>query len=253
MTAMLDYFTDGEGNSPTLVLIHRGGMLYRMWEPQLGPLAARYHVVAPDLYYPGAWGAFTVERAAEDVLTVFDKLTAGPVVLVGMALGSVVALQIATTHPARVRGMVLGAPRVRVPAGAMRLNRLVMRLLPRRSVETAHVRQGRRALPDLSDAAAAEMGRLGRAGLLAVSRAMEGVDFAGALPALTMPIRVITGADAAETARAAAEVLARRAPAAELHVLPNARHWLNHEQPDAFTQAVIEFVDALPPEPTQTD
>jgi pimeloyl-ACP methyl ester carboxylesterase len=32
--------------------------------------------------------------------------------------------------------------------------------------------------------------------------------------------------------------------------LPGAGQWLNHEQPAAFTQAVIEFVNALPPQET---
>jgi pimeloyl-ACP methyl ester carboxylesterase len=91
------------------------------------------HVIAPDLYYPGKWGDFTVAQAADDVLGLVAELVEWPVVLVGMSLGSAVAMQIAVNAPERVSGMVLGAPRVRVPNGAMRTNRLIMQLLPRKN------------------------------------------------------------------------------------------------------------------------
>ena len=243
---MLDYHVDGDPQNPTLVLIHRGGTLHRMWEPQLEPLSEHYHIIAPDLYYPGKWGDFTIEQAAQDVLAVIAEETTTPVVLVGMALGAAVALQIAATAPERVRGMVLAAPRVHVPNGAMRFNRLLMRLLPRKTVETSHVRQVRKQFPDTSEEAEREMYKLGRPGLLAVSRAMEGLDFSAALPTLTMPIQVITGENSTTTARTAAEVLARRAPQAMLYTLDGAGQWLNQEQPDTFTQVVLEFVNALP-------
>jgi 3-oxoadipate enol-lactonase len=241
----MDYFSDGDVRNPTLVLIHRGGTLHRMWEPQLAPLAERYHVIAPDLYYPGKWGDFTVAQAADDVLGLVAELVEWPVVLVGMSLGSAVAMQIAVNAPERVSGMVLGAPRVRVPNGAMRTNRLIMQLLPRKMVERSHVRSHRSTTDDLSEEAEQDLYRIGRPGLLAASRAMEGIDFSDALPDMTMPIRIVIGQYGSEQARSAATIIARRAPDAHLHMIEDAGNSINLDQPEAFTHAITEFVDSL--------
>ncbi|MEO0562683.1 MAG: alpha/beta hydrolase, partial [Chloroflexota bacterium] len=195
----LEYRTEGDPTHPTLALIHRGGALHRMWQPQIDALAGRYHLILPDLFYPGEWGDFTVKRAADDVRAIITEATDGPVVLAGVALGAAVATQIALDAPDAVRGLVLVGPRVRVAPGAMRVSRTLMRLMPRKMVETQHVKQARRTT-DLSDKAEQELYRLGRPGLLAASRAMEGVDFSDALPRLNVPTLVVVGAHAGEVA-----------------------------------------------------
>lgn len=59
---------------------------------------------------PGHYTEFTVSDWLEDVLSVMDKLTSGPLVLVGSSLGGWLSLRAAELRPERVKGLVLIAP-----------------------------------------------------------------------------------------------------------------------------------------------
>ena len=54
--ARLVYEVAGEG--PAVVLVHGFGLDMRMWEPQVGPMAARFRVVRYDCRGFGASGPF---------------------------------------------------------------------------------------------------------------------------------------------------------------------------------------------------
>jgi pimeloyl-ACP methyl ester carboxylesterase len=64
------------------------------------------------------------------------------------------------------------------------------------------------------------------------------------LPAIAVPTLVLVGEDDAPF-RGAADYMAAKIPAASLVVLPGAGHAANIDQPEAFNQAVVGFLDAI--------
>lgn len=58
----------------------------------------------------GAFADGTIGRWRSDALAVLDRLTTGPVVLVGSSMGGWMALLVALARPERVKGLVLLAP-----------------------------------------------------------------------------------------------------------------------------------------------
>ena len=106
--ARLVYEMTGEG--PAVVLIHGFGLDMRMWDPQVGPLAARFRVVRYDCRGFGASGPFDPAvpyTHAGDLVALLDHLDIGEAVLAGLSFGGRVALQTALAAPDRVCGLVL--------------------------------------------------------------------------------------------------------------------------------------------------
>jgi Alpha/beta hydrolase family len=84
--ARLVYEVAGDG--PAVVLIHGFGLDTRMWDPQIGPLAARFRVVRYDCRGFGASGPFdpgVPYTHAGDLVALLDHLGIENAVLAGRA------------------------------------------------------------------------------------------------------------------------------------------------------------------------
>jgi pimeloyl-ACP methyl ester carboxylesterase len=98
------------GDGPAVVLIHGFALDMRMWDPQIGPLTARFRVVRYDCRGFGASGPFdpgVPYTHAGDLVALLDHLGIGDAVLAGLSFGGRVALQAALAAPDRVRGLAL--------------------------------------------------------------------------------------------------------------------------------------------------
>src|SRR5437764_4943102 len=98
------------GDGPAVVLIHGFGLDMRMWDPQIGPLAARCRVVRYDCRGFGASGPLDPAvpyTHAGDLVALLDHLDIGRAVLAGLSFGGRVALQAAPADPGRVCGLAL--------------------------------------------------------------------------------------------------------------------------------------------------
>src|SRR5262249_14759554 len=109
--ARLAYEVAGDGpRDPAVVLVHGFGLDMRMWDAQIGPLAARFRVVRYDCRGFGASGPFdpgVLYTHAGDLVALLDHLGIGEAVLAGLSFGGRVALQAALAAPDRVRGLAL--------------------------------------------------------------------------------------------------------------------------------------------------
>ena len=113
----------------TVVLLHPGpGFDHGLFKVQLGPwLSAGTQVLYTDLRGGGRSDRSTaeqrnLERWADDVKELCDALGISRPVVLGLGVGSVVALKYAARHPDHPSALVLAAP--------------VARIIPERSVET---------------------------------------------------------------------------------------------------------------------
>lgn len=98
------------GGGPSLLFIHSGIADSRMWEPQWTAFAAEFRVVRVDLRGFGKSGPRRAGAADhDDIVRVMDHLGVDSAVLVGSSFGGNVAVDLALTHPARVRALVLAA------------------------------------------------------------------------------------------------------------------------------------------------
>jgi len=102
------------GNERPLILIHNFMISHLEFENMLEPLAAQFHVLAPDL--PGfgesekpspARYAYGIESFAEAMVDMIAGLELGRVSVVGHSLGGAAAITLAAEHPELVERLVL--------------------------------------------------------------------------------------------------------------------------------------------------
>jgi len=99
------------GEGAPVVLLHAGQLDLRVWDDQFAPLAERFRVIRYDLRGHGdsspAAGPYAHQ---EDLLALLDLLQLERVHLVGLSLGSRVAVDFALEHPERVASLALASP-----------------------------------------------------------------------------------------------------------------------------------------------
>jgi pimeloyl-ACP methyl ester carboxylesterase len=104
------------GAGAPLVLVHGTLGDYRCWAPQMEPLGADYRTIAVSLRHcwPEKWDGlgddFTVQQHTGDVASFLLTLQAGPVHLLGHSRGGHIAFRVAQNYPDLVRALVLAEP-----------------------------------------------------------------------------------------------------------------------------------------------
>jgi 3-oxoadipate enol-lactonase len=114
MAANLHYVTSGPASTPgtlALLLIHPLGSSHVFWDECAAIWAKRFHVVALDLRGAGASPIpdrnWKVDEHVRDVISVREAAGLTDVVVIGCAIGSMIAAPYAAADTAVVRGLVL--------------------------------------------------------------------------------------------------------------------------------------------------
>jgi pimeloyl-ACP methyl ester carboxylesterase len=265
----------GPADGPLVILLHGFPEFSYGWRRQIPVLAeAGLRVAAPDQRgysrsaKPAGIAAYMLDSLADDVLGLADALGRERFAVVGHDWGGVVAWHLAARNPERVtRAAILNAPH---PATLRRY----ARAHPTQALKSWYVAFFQ--LPSLPERA------LGASGFWVLRRVLRrssrpgtftGDDFRhyrdawaqpGALTAMLnwyralrlrpaapaparirVPVRVIWGDRDAFLDRGLAEAGAALCDNAEIIHLPDATHWLQHEEPGKVNRLLVEFL--LPP------
>ncbi len=106
-----DIYYQEVGAGPTVILLHAAGADGAEWSEVIGPLAARYRVVTPDLVGHGRSGkpslAYRIGTLADFLAGFLDALGLDRADLVGHSASGAAAATVALRHPARVGRLVL--------------------------------------------------------------------------------------------------------------------------------------------------
>ena len=262
----------GPAEGPLVVLLHGFPELASGWRHQIGPLAAAgFRVVAPDQRgyglsdKPDGVAAYTIGTLAHDVLGLADALGRERFAVVGHDWGAAVAWHVASRDPGRVeRAAVLNGVGVSVGAAYARTSPAQMA----RSWYIAFFQVP--ALPELALSAAGHAwlrsaltrsSRPGTFGPEDVRRYREAWSRPGALTAMLgwyralrlyaralppervrVPLRVVWGDRDAFLEPGLVEAGLSWCERGEAFHLPEATHWVQHEQPERVGRLLVEFL-----------
>lgn len=199
-------------------------------------------------------GPYSIPRIARDVLGLLDHLNLPDAVIVGHSTGGMIAQQIATTAPHRVRALVLSATWERPDLRFRRMFEARMALLEQAGAVAYHkltqaLGYDNDWLDAHADAMAQELetaeARLSPVSVqLARMRMLLDHDCFDALPQIACPTLVLASHEDALIPHIHAERLAARIPGATLATLPGG-HFYPRSHPQAFARALIPFLERL--------
>ena len=204
-----------------LLLLHGLGQGPGSWDWVLDALGPDPGAACPDLFglcggapdYPALYAAF------EDYAGALPE----PVLLCGLSLGSVLALDYAIRRPEKIAGLVLVAPQYKMPRALLRLQNAVFRMMPERAF--------------------AQTG-LGKRDILRLTASMMDLDLRDGLARVDCPALILVGEKDAANRKAARE-LAGLLPRATVREVPGAGHEVNVDAPRELAEALRGFWEKL--------
>jgi pimeloyl-ACP methyl ester carboxylesterase len=260
----LSYIEQGTG--APVVFVHGAFSDLRFWEPQRQAVATQYRFIAYNYRYHGTdpWPDdgknYSAATHAADLAAFIRQLNAGPVHLVGLSYGGLLAALVASEHPDLVRSLTLAEPGI---GGLL-----------------ADIPEGKTALDDRGKALAAVGGAVkagdavqatklffdwvNNQGAGAFDQQPEAVrqmflDNARTVPlliaappppsvscatlgAVKAPTLVVGGAQTSRYFSLITEVVVRCIAGSRLVTIPKATHPVSYQNPAAFNEALLQFL-----------
>ncbi len=237
------------GSGPPLLLTHGYSSTCAMWKDQIAALSKHHKLVLWDMRghgqsdYPADPLAYSEALTVGDMAALLDKVGATTAIVGGLSLGGYMSLAFVRAHPERVRALLI------IDTGPGFKKDDARDAWNKRAFETAErfEREGLGVLKSGSRERSSVVHR-DASGLARAARGMLTQRDAGVietLPHIKVPALVVVGADDTPFL-AASDYMAAKIPGAAKVVIPAAGHAVNIDQPQAFIEAVLPFLDGLP-------
>ena len=249
----INYTIEGEG--PWLALSHSLACNLHMWDEEAKRLSKRYKVLRYDTRGHGESGApagaYTLDLLADDLHGLLRALGVQSTHFVGLSMGGMIGQTFALKYPGMLKSLALCDTTSRYPAEAAGLWAERIKTVQTQGMEPLvaptlarwFTEPFRKARPELVEKVAAMIRTTPAAGYIGCCHAIPKIDLTARLKEIRCPAVVIVGKDDPGTPVAMAEEIHQALPGSKLVIIPSAAHLSNLEQPDAFNQALGEFLD----------
>lgn len=226
-----------DGGRETIVFLHGGNVAGWMWGQQV-PSFGDYRVIVPDL--PGfgesrgeEW--VSIADTADRVAEILD----GPTHVVGLSLGSSIAIELAVRHPALVRSLFLASAQVAPPRRRDRVvGRFMLTLWERRGFWTSLARSYGLADSDAELFIETGLG-IRRATADAIFEEVSRGIPREVLELVEAPTLAVAGErDSRSVNRTSLELVSRGIPGSLTAIAPGMHHQWNIEDVELFTSAL---------------
>jgi pimeloyl-ACP methyl ester carboxylesterase len=268
----VSYRMAGEG--PTIVLVHGLALSSTTWRYVMPALAERYRVVAPDLLGHGKSGKprgdYSLGAFASGIRDLLVALDIQQATFVGHSLGGGIAMQLAYQFPERCDRLVLVAAgglgkevnswlrAVSLPGAEYVLPVILTPWIRQRAEWVGGIfrRLGWQPNPSLDQVWSSYTALGDRSAQQAFVHTVRGViDLAGQRVsahdrlylAASIPTLIVWGEDDRVIPVAHAHQTHESIPGSKIAVLPEAGHFLPFEQPEWFTEVLLDFLDTFQP------
>ncbi len=204
------------------IYLHGLGQTSADWTKTIEKLDDAENSVCPELTkinreekvtYRGLYTAFSDECSRYD----------SPIMLCGLSLGAVLALNYAIDNPGRVGALVLVAAQYKMPKFTLKIQNIIFRMMP----ENAFKQTG-----------------LSKRNTISLCDTMSELDFSGSLDKIICPTLIICGEKDSANKKAAAE-LAEKIKNAKLTIVGKAGHEINIDAPEKLAEILQEFYGSL--------
>lgn len=220
------------GSGPPLVLVHGLSGSGGWWKRNLPAFADHFTVYVVELVGYGhnrAWRPLPIERSADLLAELIEKLPPGRAHVIGHSMGGQIVTHLAARHPQRVDRLVLACASGLVRAD---LVRMALRLPS----------TGRYSRLDFAPVLALDALRAGPVNLLLSALDLLSNDVSEALSLIVAPTLLIWGAQDKLVPVSVGETVQKGLCCARLEIVPNAGHVVMWDQPQIFNRLVLDFL-----------
>ena len=238
-------------SGPVLVLSNSLGTNYAMWDPQIPALSKHFRLLRYDTRGHGGSsvtpGEYTIEQLGQDVLTLLDSLNLDRVDFCGLSMGGTTGMWLGINAPERVDRLVLcnTAAKIGNPdtwnARIATVRENGMNPVATAVIERWFTPEFRAAHPEQVAPARKMLENAPPDGYASNCAAVRDADFRETVFRIQPRTLVIYGAKDPAIPVADAQFLVSQIPGAS-GVELNTSHLSNVEQPDAFNQALTNFL-----------
>jgi pimeloyl-ACP methyl ester carboxylesterase len=226
-----------------------------MWQGQVAALSKHHTLILWDMRghgqsdYPEAAAAYSEASTVADMAALLDAVGAQQAIVGGLSLGGYMSLAFYRTHPDRVRALLI------IDTGPGFKKDDAREVWNKRAHDT-----GDRFEPEgleVFKSASRERSSVTHRDATGLARAARGMltqrdaRVIETLPDIKVPSLIVVGADDTPFL-AASDYMAAKIPGAHKMVIPAAGHAVNIDQPQAFIDAVLPFLDRLDDKATQS-
>lgn len=250
-------YVETRGRGWPVVLVHALGMNLRSWDPVAEVLAEHFEVVAYD--YRGHGRTEKVGRVcgvstlAEDLRSLLEHVGLHPVRVIGLAVGSMIAQQLALASPEVVSALVLGSPRSELDPRGVAYNEkradIVeaggMRQVVDMTIERAFPAEFARSHPGVMRWFRGEFLANDPHGYAAVCRGLSTFCTTQRLHQIRCPTLLLPGELDRLCPPGEAVAMMSRIPGSRSETLAGLGHFSAIEAPAQFAQSAIAFLRAL--------
>ncbi len=250
-------YEDAGGGLP-VVFLHAFPLNRRMWDPQKSALVGHARCIVPDLRGFGESSVtppFSMDRHADDVVSLLDTLHVDRAVIVGASWGGYISFALWRRHRGRVRALVLADSR----AGADSPETIERR---QALMDVAH-RQGSDAVAalqigvligettrarhrDVYDSVHASIAHAPVEGIVGALEAMIArPDSTPTLATIDVPTLIVVGSEDTATPPSEAKAMHHAIRGSRLQVIEQSGHLPNLERPAAFNAVLSEFLESI--------
>lgn len=260
-TENLDIYYEIIGQGEPLVMIRGVGSNVDHWYEQVPVLSQKYQLLVFDnrgiarSSDPGR--SFSTKDMAVDTIALMEAVGIKKAHILGYSMGGMIAQEMALSYPEKVKGLILVATdcgislRVRAKPEFSRLFTEMVRLGTNEAKQAAaaclFAKQTFETRPEIIQRYA-EVSLRYPASQQILSRQWAAItqhEACDRLPDITSPTLAITGSEDALIPPENAKVMADRIPVAQMISIDVGGHLFLIEQPEAFNEAVINFLDGL--------
>lgn len=240
----VNIYYEVHGSGPTMLLTHGFSATAEMWKANLAALSQRYRVIVWDMRghgrsdYPEDIKEYSEASTIGDMAALLDEHDAESAIIGGHSLGGFMTLAFHATYPTRCKALLLfdtgpGYKKDEARAGWNKRAETMAQTYETKGLAAL----GRSAeVLACSHRSAEGLARAAR-GMLAQKDARV----ISSLETIKVPTLVLVGSKD-EMYFAATDYMTGKTPGAKKVVIADAGHAANIDQPEAFNQAVLDFL-----------
>lgn len=242
--------------NPTIIFIHGFPFTSELWSKQLEGLNKSVTGIAYDIRGFGASTTnhdfFSIDLFAKDVLALSKRLCKGPVILCGISMGGYIALRAMEIAPQLVSGLILCDTNAMADSNESKLNRFAsidsitkdgLADFAGNFIKKVFSPSSLNKKSGITAGIYSMIIRNSVKSVCATQLALASrTDTSSILSTIKIPTLLIRGDEDHITTNEQMQFLLTAIPEAEYHIIENAGHLPNYEQPDLFNKVINAFI-----------